>query len=182
MDQRSPHIFIITGDPGSGKTSFLSELILSLRKRKITMTGFLSPSFLSGNQGHSYKIQNIETGERLPLSSRKFTAGWIRIGNFFFNPEALLAGNRILNNPGFNDYNLIIIDEVGPFELNDKIWADSISKILSLSNGYMIWVVRKNLVQEVIKKWNLKNTDLIDIQLITLAEAEKMIISGLISD
>lgn len=143
------------------------------------MTGFLAPSSSIEKQNQSYEIQNIETGEKLPLASRKVTIGWIRVGNFFFNPEAIREGNKILNNPRLIDYNLIVVDEIGPFELDDKIWAESVSGLLSLSDGTMIWVVRRNLVQEVIRKWDLVNMDIIDIELFTESEAEKMIISKL---
>lgn len=179
LDQRSPHIFILTGNPGSGKTSYLNQLLVLLRKRNISITGFLAPVSSAGLQIQSYEIQNIETSERLPLAARKETPGWIKVGHLFFNPEAIIEGNRILSNPGISGYDLIVVDEIGPFELNDRVWADSVSGLLFLSDATMIWVVRKNLVQEVILKWNLKNTLIIDITIIKVPEAEKTILSRL---
>ncbi len=148
-------------------------------EKGISVTGFLAPVSSTDLQNKSYEIQNIETGERLPLASGKFIPDWIRVGNFFFNPEAIQAGNKILNNPGLNDYDLIIIDEIGPFELKDKIWAASVSRLLSLFDATMIWVVRKSLIQDVIRKWNLEYTEIIDVRIMTIRQAEKMITSVL---
>ncbi len=182
MVERPSHIFFITGNPGCGKTAFLNELVLSLRKRKITVTGFLAFSSSRDKEIQSYEIQNIETGERLPLASRKYSTGWIRTGNFYFNPEAIQTGNKILNNQELNEYDLIVIDEIGPFELSGKIWADSLTNLLSNADYDMIWVVRKNIIEEVIRKWDLKATYMIDIEKVTVPEAENLIMSELKPD
>jgi len=179
MDQRSPYIIIITGNPGSGKTSFVNNLVESFIIKGITITGFLAPASSANLKNKFYEIQNIETGERLPLASRKKTIGWIKVGNFFFNPDAVQAGKKILNNPGLNKYDMIVVDEVGPFELDGKIWADSLTSLLSKAECHMVWVVRKNIIKEVIQKWDLKETILIDIEKFEVHEAKKVIISKL---
>jgi nucleoside-triphosphatase THEP1 len=176
MVERSLYIFIITGNPGCGKTSFLNELLSSLRKRKITVRGFLAPSSSQDKQSQSYEIQNIETGERLPLASRKYSAGWIRTGNFYFNPEAIRAGKKMLNNPGLNKHDLVVMDEIGPFELGGKIWADSLSDLLFDASCHMILVVRKSIIKEVIQKWGLGGACIIDIEKVEVHEAENLII------
>ena len=181
MDQRSPHIFIITGHPGSGKTTFLEKLVETLRKKGYTVTGFLAPASSKDFQERSYEIQNIETDETFDLASSKAHPGWDKTGKFFFNPEAIHLGIKILQNPLIIDYDLIVVDEIGPFELDNKIWADSISKLLSYPDLTMIWIVRKNLLQDVIRKWNLKNTYIIDVGIITVPEAKNKILSKLSS-
>ncbi|KPK81193.1 MAG: hypothetical protein AMS27_15675 [Bacteroides sp. SM23_62_1] len=179
MVQRSKQIFIITGHTGSGKTTFLQNLVETIMKEGYSVTGFLAPLSLSDSQNQSYEIQNIETRKCIPLASRKAISGWIKTGGFYFNPEAINAGNNILRIPAILNSDLIIVDEVGPFELDDKIWAHSISRLLSLPDITMILVVRIKLVQNVIEKWNLKITDIINIEFVTVTEASKMIISKL---
>ena len=89
-----------------------------------------------------YEIQNIQTGKTLPLASRGFIENWNKTGNFYFNPEAILFGNKILTDPGLIKNDLIVLDEIGPFELDGKIWADSVSHLIITSDCPMILVVR----------------------------------------
>ena len=116
------------------------------------------------------------------MASREYHTGWTKTGNFYFNPEAIQAGNKILNNPEINKYDLIVIDEIGPFELSGEIWAGSLSNLLSHASCHMILLVRKSIIEEVIQKWNIKEAYIIDIEKVTVFEAENLIMSELKPD
>jgi len=172
-------VFIITGKTGSGKSSFLVKLLERLQRRKISVSGILTKGIWRNGKKHVYEIQNIQTGKTMPLVSRGFIENWNKIGNFYFNPEAILFGNKILTDPGLIKNDLIVLDEIGPFELDDKIWADSVSRLLLTSDCPMIWVVRDKLIKEVIKKWKLQEPGIIDIEKVSVRQAENRIISKL---
>lgn len=170
-------IFIITGKIGSGKTTFLNQLIQKLREHNLTVSGFLAKRSVSDEMKQNYEVHVIDTGESIPLASRKPVKGWNKTGNFYLNPEALKRGNDMLSDSQILNKDLIVVDEIGIFELEGKIWADAVSRLIEKGAGIMIWVVRRSLVEKVILKWGLKDTVIIDIEKVSVKDAEKMILS-----
>ena len=170
-------IFIITGKISGGKTTFLSELVSRLQVHNLTISGFFAKKNATKKYGQSYDISFNGTGESLPLLSEKQVQGWNKIANFYFNPEALRRGNEVLNVPQILNKDLIVIDEIGIFELDGSIWADAVSRLIEKHVRTMILVVRDSLVEKVIKRWNMKDPVIIDIEKMPVADAEKLIIA-----
>ncbi len=143
----------------------------------MTVSGFLAVRSSVNEPGQDYDLILPDTNESIPLSSRKFNKGWPKTGNFYFNPEALKRGNGVLNNSKILNRDMIVVDEIGIFELEGKIWADAVARLIEKNAGFMLWVVRNTLVEEVIRKWDLKNPIIIDIEKVPLPDAEKLIIA-----
>jgi nucleoside-triphosphatase len=177
LTKTHPKVIIITGKTGGGKTSFLSKLITVLQAKGISISGFLAKRTSDSASFYKYQIRFLDTNETVPLSSRKKVGDWYKVAHFYFNPEAILMGNRILNDPQILNKDLIVIDEIGIFEMEGKIWADAISHLVSKSEKMMIWVVRDTLVEKVIEKWNLQKPVIIDIQKVSIRQAEEKILS-----
>ena len=59
--------------------------------------------------------------------------------------------------PRLSGKQAVFIDEIGPLELGEKGWSKAIDNICRNTNIPQIWIVRKNLVPLVIKKWNVGN-------------------------
>ncbi len=89
-------VFILTGETGSGKTTFLMKLIEELRGKALSLAGFVALSVPGDGPSGSYNILDLVSGKILSLASRKFTEGWEQIGNFYFNPEGYRWGKRYL--------------------------------------------------------------------------------------
>jgi nucleoside-triphosphatase THEP1 len=143
----------------------------------MTVSGFLAVRSSINKPGQDYDLILLDTNESIPLSSRKFDNGWPKTGNFYFNPEALKRGNGVLSNSQILNRDLIVVDEIGIFELEGKIWADAVSQLIEKNVGYMLWVVRNTLVEKVVRKWKLKNPIIIDIEKVSLPDAEKMLLA-----
>ena len=110
----------------------------------------------------SFNILDLVSGKILPLASRRFSEGWEPIGNFYFNPEGMLMGKNILEDPLINNNDLIVVDEIGPFELEGKIWAESLTRLLAMRSSPVLLVVREQLVSRVIQQWSLKDVMIIE--------------------
>jgi nucleoside-triphosphatase THEP1 len=148
-----------------------------LLEHKLTIGGFIAVRSGTSDFEQSYDLQFFESRESLPLAKRENVRNWTKIGNFHFNPKAILRGNRILNDPQILNKDLVVIDEIGIFELEGKIWADAISHLVSKSEKMMIWVVRDTLIEKVIEKWSVQKSIIIDIQKVSIRQAEEKILS-----
>lgn len=47
---------------------------------------------------------------------------------------------------------LVVIDEVGRFELSGAMWAESIDQLCTMDHPPMIWTVRKEFIDAVFKR------------------------------
>ena len=70
------------------------------------------------------------------MLSRKEPApnNWIRFGRYCFNPEAFEQGNVQLEQMVEKNPDLVLLDEIGPLELQNLGWAPAIDLLLSLNN------------------------------------------------
>ncbi len=171
-------IFILTGNPGSGKSSFLLALMEIIRDRNLLAAGFIAPSVLNEDAPRSYILMDISSGETMPLASRVYSEGWQEAGSFYFNPEALNLGNRILTDPRICENDLVVVDEIGPLELGGGIWADAVTFLRDKCACSMIWVVRKRLLGKVVRKWHLGDPVIVDVETQSIDLAVKEICSG----
>jgi nucleoside-triphosphatase THEP1 len=93
-------------------------------------------------------------------------------GKYYFNQDAILFGNKILESNNVVDKQLIIIDEVGHLELNGQGWSGAMDKITTSSKIPQLWVVRKSLVQRITRRWNIGNAYIFDITESSIQEVE----------
>lgn len=154
MDNR---IFIITGTQGSGKTTFLSELINHLKVRDISIGGFIAHGFWKENIRDGFELEDLQTGEKIVLSQTEPIEGWEKFRRFYFNPDGFEFGEKILSPDNRINTELIAIDEIGPFELQGKGWRKAIDILLEKTNTSMIWVCREGILTKIVAEFNLKS-------------------------
>jgi nucleoside-triphosphatase THEP1 len=101
---------------------------------------------------------------------------WLRYGSYFFNPVGIQKGKEILNKANLEGIQLIVIDEIGPLEINDNGWSGSIDNLCQNTQTPQLWVVRKSLTDKIIKKWNIGNVYIFDISEDSVDDAENKIL------
>lgn len=148
-------VFIISGSSGDGKTSLLKKLIDNLKSKDLNILGFLAEGKWDNNVRSSFDLIEIETNNRLELCSNILNNEWIKEGRFYFNPKAINEGKLIIEKCILNNPYLIIIDEIGPFELQGKIWAFSFEKLLKSTSVTIIITAKQKLIPQIISKFNI---------------------------
>ena len=156
-------IFLITGDTQGGKTSYLFELVKLLRKRGLSVGGFLAPGSFESGERSGFKLKNITSGVELEMASTKETAAWIKFRRFWFNPDAFLQGKEWIRASLQTEPDVIVIDEVGPMELEGLGWCETLELLKSSSIRVQLWSVRENLAEEVKKRWDIPYSHVIHI-------------------
>ncbi len=149
-------VFFITGGQGEGKTTLLLNIVAELRRRGLNVRGFAAPGTFSDGLRAGFSLLDLATGRSEEFCSRTRVPENIQHGPYYFRPDVLYRGYRILaeaRDPAETD--LLVIDEVGRFELMGAIWSEGIDRLLTLPTPPMIWTVRRCFLSEVMRRWGL---------------------------
>jgi len=172
---KKPQIVIITGEIHEGKTTFTQNIVNDLIKEKIKVAGFLSLAVNENNERVGFNLYDIESETLIELCSDKKVENRVQLGKYYFNQAAISRGNQILNSENISDKQLIIIDEIGPLELNGQGWSSAIEDITMSSTVPQLWVARKSIINKIIRRWNIGNAYIFDIKESSIMEVENKI-------
>jgi nucleoside-triphosphatase THEP1 len=149
----SNKIFILTGDKGSGKTTLLTELVNEFQMRELRLSGIISPVVYKESTLVGFDVVDIQNQNRIPLCRISSERKEIKVGDFKFFGEGISFGNNALDLKNLSDCKLVIIDEVGPLELEGKGWAASLDRIINNLSCPLLLVVRESLLEKVKERW-----------------------------
>jgi nucleoside-triphosphatase THEP1 len=166
-------ILILTGDLHAGKTTTAKRLIHNLRKKSYSVKGIISSGKFRGKQRSSFELEVIGLDEHLPLASDEKRVDWFRFRRYWFNPEAITQGNDIIQNACRTQPDVLLIDEIGPMELLDKGWSESLKTATACEHLMQIWVIRKTKLNEAMVKWQLCRDNILDISKLSLHDIEQ---------
>ncbi len=155
---------IVTGATGSGKTTLTAAVVERLHARGARVAGILAPGYLAEGRRTGFDIVNLATGERKPLAREEaHVAGrhprWSR---FAFSPEGLALGHKALADDA-RGADVVVVDEVGPFELSGGGWADALDALVVMPSGAMLLVVRESVVDAVKARWGSAESAVYDV-------------------
>jgi nucleoside-triphosphatase THEP1 len=155
---------IVTGATGSGKTTLTTAVVERLRARGARVAGILAPGHLADGRRTGFDIVNLATGEREPLAREEaHVAGphprWSR---FAFSPEGLALGHKALGADA-RGADVVVVDEVGPFELSGGGWSDALDALRAAFDGGLLLVVRESVVDAVKARWGSVGSAVYDV-------------------
>lgn len=164
-------IFIITGEQGEGKTTRLLEVTEQLKLKNISLKGFVAEGQWKDGVRTAFQIRDIDTGASMKLCQNKQERDFVNIGRFYFNPKALVFGKNILQLSKATD--LVVIDEIGLFEMKDKVWAGPLKDLMGQTENPLLITVRKKFLHKVVKHFSFEHPLIFNISqdAQTIAEA-----------
>ncbi len=177
MSRRAP-IFIITGEQGQCKTTFL-HLVLGLTVGlNVRVRGVISPGYVRDGRRSGFTLIDLATGEHEELSSIDPDPRCEAHGRFYFRPEGLAFGRRALAPPEPRETDLMVVDEVGRFELQGKVWAEQLDRLTAHPHPPMIWTVRRRLLHTVVERWNIQNSVVVDVRTASVMETAEAVMDA----
>ncbi len=150
-------IFIISGPVHSGKTTGL----LSWLKNKNNLYGIFSPVI----DGKRYLL-DINSNEKriLEVSGKEDQKDVITVGKYKFDKSVFEWGCEVIADSIEENPEWIVIDEVGPLELQGEGLAKAINKVFSHQNIFvrtnLVLVVRDYLMTDFLNHYNLSEKDI----------------------
>jgi nucleoside-triphosphatase THEP1 len=160
---KKPQVVIITGEVHQGKTTFAQEIVNDLLKERIKIAGFLATAVNENGERKGFNLYDIEKGESYELCSDRKTDSNINIGKYYFNEETIIKGNKILDPENLAGKQLIVIDEIGPLELRGQGWSSAIENINRHLTITQLWIIRKDIINKITRRWNTGNIYIYDI-------------------
>lgn len=127
-----------------------------------------------GEQRVGFDLEDITSADRIPLCRLDKRGDQQNHHRFRFFDEALFQGREIL---GSDDAQLVVIDEVGPYELQNEGWATSIQDICQKQRSIQIWTVRKQLIERIAATWPVGEIYVVDIEKDSQIATEALIMS-----
>ena len=156
-------VHIVTGSVNSGKTTKLLSIYQELK----VGDGFILPKiFIQGNYA-GQQITRLSTGVSRPFSFKKgyIPYNWVekyRLDVYSFSKEGFDFAFETINYIVINNLSPIIIDEIGPLELQEKGFYQMLSQLSA--KDYSIYIsARETLLYAVIEKFKLKEYKIIKV-------------------
>lgn len=157
--ETTPALILVTGEHGSGKTTWCLELAREARSAGMEPAGLVSPAVFEQGVKTGIDLIQIATGERRHLAAIRRHApsdSGVRPDSprrhWSFDPETLAWGNQVMKalQPG----KLLILDELGPLELLENSgFTAGIEQIQRRNFALTCVVVRPSLLQNALERW-----------------------------
>ena len=144
-------IIIVSGPKHSGKTIALFNLADDLTTKGIKVGGILALGYFKNNQRDRFDALDIKTKKWVPLAKRLD-----KESGFMFYKKGVRFCNKIFKRElkEYNDF--VIFDEIGSVELKGKGHSYNLKEFINRSNAHLIVSIREELVEDVIKRFNLE--------------------------
>mgnify|MGYP001077632399 FL=1 len=147
-------VTIVTGPPGSGKTTLCREIAAAARRSGRDVAGVLSPAVFAGAVKTGIEAADLRTGEVRALARLRDLRGGAALerGRWAFDEAALAWGNARLARSTPCD--LLVVDELGPLEFEQgRGWTAGLAAVDSGAYGAALVVVRPGLLERARARW-----------------------------
>jgi len=146
-------IVIISGDRGSGKTTFCAQVVEAARQSGWQVCGLITPACVENGDKTAIEVVDLQSGEhRLLAWRRQAQQEGIHTPHWTFDPTQLVLGDQILANSLPCD--LFVVDELGPLEfLRGEGWLAGLAALDSGKFKLALVVIRPELLEAARSRW-----------------------------
>jgi nucleoside-triphosphatase len=122
-------VLILTGSPGTGKTTVLEKTVSALKALGINVGGMISREVRENGIRVGFQIQDVASGKRGWLARANLKTG-PQVGNYRVDLGDLdgLGAQAICD--ALDDADVVVIDEIGPMELYSARFKAATAKTL----------------------------------------------------
>jgi len=145
----------VTGKPKSGKTTAILKLVDFLKRNGIKVGGFYTVEVRKNGNRIGFDVINI-LNDRQVVLARINEQSNIKVGKYFVKLEGLEEiGIKSLEDD-FENFQIIIIDEVGPMELKSQLFRKMVHQLID-GDKPTVFTVHFKLEDKLVKEVKTKS-------------------------
>lgn len=110
-------LVLVTGDIKVGKTTVVGQVVALARARGYVCAGLWAPAHVIDGRKAGIEAVDLSSGERRLLARVATDEAGERVGRYTFDPAIIAWANGILAAAVATQPDLLVIDEIGPLEL-----------------------------------------------------------------
>ncbi len=121
--------FLVTGAPGSGKSSVVRETVEILEKMGLSVGGLYCPEVRLGGERVGFKMVDVATGEERVLANVRQPSGPM-VGKYVVNVNNVNEMAELAIGRALEKADVVVIDEIAPMEINSDVFKRLVKKAL----------------------------------------------------
>lgn len=125
-------IFLVTGAPGTGKTTVVSKIVIALKARGLTVGGMISQEARDCCTRKGFEVIDVATGKNGWLAHVDQKTGPL-VGKYHVNLSDLERIGVKAIESATEKCDVVVVDEVGPLELFSKQFKQVVQAALDSS-------------------------------------------------
>ncbi len=166
-DSKLKRVFLLTGNPGIGKTTVLIETVDALRAAGFIVGGMVSREVRETGIRVGFEVSDLSTAKRGWLARVNQTAG-PRVGKYRVDLEDLNSVGAAAIESAVDEACVVVIDEVGPMELFSDRFKRAVLKAV-LSDRIILGVLHQRAKDRLIEKMRSRE----DVEIIVVSEENR---------
>jgi nucleoside-triphosphatase len=143
-------IWLVTGDPGVGKTTLISRVIYAAKFNGFTVGGILTKERKEKGERIGFEILDLASMRSGTLASIKQKEG-PRIGKYKVNLKDVAEIGAKAIEYALSNSDLVICDEIGPMEMFSPELRRAVSQLMH-SSKVILGSVHKRLIDPLIEE------------------------------
>ena len=158
-----PHLIVVTGPPGGGKTSNIIAAARTLSERGVALGGFVQPAIVSGGEKSGFTVRDLATGEERALAVRVSPGNGDHGTGYRFDPDGFALARRSLERAPSGG--VLVIDEVGPVELRGAGHMSALRRAIRRKRPVAcLLAVRRALIPALLARLAAPSVTIVDVE------------------